>query len=119
MYEVKTKVNDASVRKFLDGVSDENKRKDSFVLLEMMRKATGKEPKMWGTSIVGFDSYHYRGKSSEGEWYRDFHLAFKLLHCMRWVTGNPIKNSLKNWENIRWVRDVCTSSAWRMWIETF
>src|SRR4030065_124441 len=68
MYEPKTKVNDASVEKFLEDVPDEKKRKDSFVLLERMRKATGKEPKMWGTSIVGFDSYHYKGKSSEGEW---------------------------------------------------
>ena len=67
MYEPKTKVNDASVEKFLEDVPDEKKRKDSFVPLEMMRKATGKEPKMWGTSIVGFDSYHYRGKASEGD----------------------------------------------------
>ena len=68
MYEPKTKVNDASVKKFLEEVPDEKKREDSFVLLEMMRKVTGKEPKMWGPSIVGFDSYHYRGKSSEGNW---------------------------------------------------
>ncbi len=59
MYEPKTKVTDASVETFLEEVPDEKKRKDSFILLEMMRKATGKEPKMWGTSIVGFDSYHY------------------------------------------------------------
>jgi hypothetical protein len=68
MYEPKTKVNDASVKKFLDDVPDEKQRKDSFILLAMMRKATGKEPKMWGPSIVGFDSYHYKGASTEGDW---------------------------------------------------
>jgi hypothetical protein len=68
MYEPKTKVNNASVKKFLNGVPDEKKRNDSFILLEMMRKATGKEPKMWGTNIVGFDLYHHKGKSTEGDW---------------------------------------------------
>ena len=68
MAELKTKVNDASVEEFLNGVADEVKRKDSFVLLEMMRKAAQVEPKMWGGSIVGFGSYHYVGKSSEGDW---------------------------------------------------
>jgi len=68
MYEPKTKVNDANVKKFLEEVPDEKKRKDSFVLLEMMRKVSGKEPKMWGPSIVGFDSYHYKGASTEGDW---------------------------------------------------
>jgi hypothetical protein len=67
--EVKTKVNDASVTEFLDDVADEQKRNDCLEILEMMRQVTREEPKMWGSSIVGFGSYHYKGKSGrEGDW---------------------------------------------------
>lgn len=70
MSELKTKVNDASVMDFLDRVADENKRKDSLVLLEMFSKITGQQPKMWGSSIIGFGQYHYKSERSkqEGEW---------------------------------------------------
>jgi hypothetical protein len=67
--EVKTKVNDASVTDFLNSVADEQKRNDSFEVLKLMKQVTREEPKMWGTSIVGFGSYHYKGKSGrEGDW---------------------------------------------------
>jgi hypothetical protein len=54
MAEIKTKPTSASVEDFINSVKEEQKRKDSFVLLEMMKKATGEEPKMWGGSIIGF-----------------------------------------------------------------
>jgi hypothetical protein len=60
MAELKTKQNDQSVEAFLNRVDDERKRADSFAILEMMKQITGLEPKMWGDSIVGFGSYHYR-----------------------------------------------------------
>ena len=67
--ELKTKVNDASVTTFLNSVTDEQKRDDSFELLKLMKQITKEEPKMWGASIVGFGSYHYKGKSGrEGDW---------------------------------------------------
>jgi len=70
MAELKTKVNKASVTKFLDSIADEVKRKDSYMIFEMMRKATNAEPKMWGSSIIGFGAYHYVGKSGrEGDWF--------------------------------------------------
>ncbi len=70
MAELKTKVNKGSVTKFLDGIADEAKRKDSQVLLKMFQKATKEEPRMWGDSIVGFGEYHYVGKSGrEGDWF--------------------------------------------------
>jgi hypothetical protein len=69
MAELKTKVNDASVEDFLNRVADERKRKDSFTILELMKQVTGAEPKMWGDSIVGFGSYHYKYASGqEGDW---------------------------------------------------
>jgi hypothetical protein len=69
MAELKTKLNDASVEAFLNSITDENKRQDSFTILQMMQEVTGAEPKMWGASIVGFGSYHYQYASGqEGDW---------------------------------------------------
>jgi hypothetical protein len=70
MSELKTKVNEASVAKFLDSIPDDGQRSDSRVLLDLLQKATKAQPKMWGDSIVGFGSYHYVGKSGrEGDWF--------------------------------------------------
>jgi len=68
--ELKTRKNDASVKEFIDAIADEGKRADCRALLRMMRKATGKRPRMWGTSIVGFGGYHYKYASGrEGDWF--------------------------------------------------
>lgn len=71
MAEIKTKKNDDSVMGFLESVKDEIKRKDGMALLAMMKKITKKEPKMWGSSIVGFGSFHYKSERSkqEGDWF--------------------------------------------------
>jgi len=70
MAELKTKLNNASVEKFLQSVSDEQKRKDCFTILDLMKKVTKADPKMWGTSIVGFGKYHYKSESGrEGDWF--------------------------------------------------
>jgi len=69
MAELKTKLNDASVEAFLNGIEDETKRKDSFTILEMMQEVTGAEPKMWGASIIGFGHSRYKYASGrEGDW---------------------------------------------------
>ena len=69
MAELKTKVNDASVEAFLNTITDESKRQDAFAILAMMQEITGAEPKMWGSSIVGFGSYRYQYASGrEGDW---------------------------------------------------
>jgi len=70
MATLKTQKNDASVENFLNSVSDEKKREDSFAILKLMQEVTGEEPAMWGTSIVGFGSYHYKYTSGrEGDWF--------------------------------------------------
>lgn len=70
MTELKTKVNDKRVEEFLNTVSDSKKRQDCQVILELMQEITRATPKMWGDSIVGFGSYHYRYKSGrEGDWF--------------------------------------------------
>jgi hypothetical protein len=68
MAEIKTTVNDASVEDFLNKVENDQKRKDSFEILEMMQQVTKQEPKMWGSAIIGFGSYHYKYESGrEGD----------------------------------------------------
>jgi hypothetical protein len=68
MYKLKTQVNDSSVTAFLDAVEPETKRDDAYAVLDIMRDATGHEPKMWGTAIVGFGQYHYKYDSGhEGD----------------------------------------------------
>jgi hypothetical protein len=70
MSELKTKENDVSVTAFIDAVPEENKRQDSYQLLDLFKRVTGEEPKMWGSSIVGFGKYHYQSERStqEGDW---------------------------------------------------
>ena len=67
--ELKTKLNDASVEKFIESIEDEVKRDDCYEVIKLMKQITRKEPKMWGTSIVGFGTYHYKYASGrEGDW---------------------------------------------------
>ena len=60
MTENKTKATDASVDAYLDAITDASRRKDCVELIALMQKTTGHAPKMWGPSIVGFGSYHYK-----------------------------------------------------------
>ena len=69
MAEAKTKKTNASVKDFLNKIEDEERRKDCFAVAKMMEEITGDKPKMWGPSIVGFGSYHYKYASGhEGDW---------------------------------------------------
>lgn len=67
---MKTIPTKASVAAFIRAVPDEARRKDCRALISMMREATGARPKLWGSSIVGFGSYHYRyATGREGDWF--------------------------------------------------
>lgn len=71
MAEIKTKQTGADVSGFIEAFADsEQKRKDSVELVRIMQEFTGCEPKMWGPSIIGFGSYHYKSDRSrqEGDW---------------------------------------------------
>jgi hypothetical protein len=72
MAEIKTKPTSASVEDFINSVKDEQKRKDSFVILEMMKKAIGEEPKMWGSSLIGFGKVRLKSPATgrEVDWLR-------------------------------------------------
>ena len=70
MSELKTKPTKQSVKEFINKVEDEQKRRDSFEILAMMEEITGEKAVMWGSSIIGFGSYHYKSERSkqEGDW---------------------------------------------------
>jgi hypothetical protein len=72
MAEIKTKQNSASVEDFINGIEDEQKRKDSFVIAEMMKQATKEDPKMWGSAIIGFGNINYKSPATgrEVDWMR-------------------------------------------------
>jgi hypothetical protein len=70
MAKLKTHRTNASVSAFLKGVADESRRKDCQTLVRIMKQAVGAEPRMWGTSIVGFGHYHYKYASGrENDWF--------------------------------------------------
>ena len=69
---IKTKQNDVNVKDFINNVADEQKRKDSLVLLKMMEKIMKEKPKMWGNSLIGFGKLIYKSPATgrEVEWFK-------------------------------------------------
>ena len=86
MPKSKSKKNDPEVEKFLAGIQEVEKRNDCLNILELMKELTGEPAVLWGKTKVGFGSFRYRGKTSEGDW---FHVGFSprkqdlvlYLHC--------------------------------------
>lgn len=70
--KVKTTENASSVEDFINAVKDEQKRKDGFLVLKLMKKISKEEPKMWGSSIIGFGKLVYKSPASgrEVEWFK-------------------------------------------------
>ena len=67
--EPKTKPTKASVKEFLNQIPDKERRDDCFAVAKLMEEITGDKPKMWGPSIVGFGTYHYKYASGhQGDW---------------------------------------------------
>lgn len=95
MAELKTKPNDQSVRAFLDAIPDERKRADAETVLKLMKQITKKQPKMWGPSIVGFGTYHYKYDSGrEGDMFRTGFSPRKQSLTIYIMTGFPRHDSL-------------------------
>jgi len=76
----------SDVDQFLDSITDEQGKADCLEVMKLMKALTKETPKMWGKAMVGFGTFHYRGKTSEGDW---FHVGFSprkqyltlYLHC--------------------------------------
>jgi len=70
MAELKTKPTGVNPIEYLKGIENPEQRKDSLAILKMMKRVTGKKPKMWGTALIGFGEYHYKYPSGrEGDWF--------------------------------------------------
>jgi len=70
LVELKTKPTSGSVEDFINSIADEQNRKDSIVLLEMMKKASGEDPVLWSSSVIGFGNKRYKspGTGREVDW---------------------------------------------------
>ena len=69
MAENKTKATNASVEAYLSAIEDDERRKDCETITTLMSSITKTQAKLWGPSIVGFDTYHYKYESGrEGDW---------------------------------------------------
>ena len=70
--EIKTKETASSVEDFINGLKDEQKRKDSFLLLKLMQKVSKEKPKIWGSSIIGFGKVRYKSPKTgrEVDWFK-------------------------------------------------
>ena len=92
MAELKTKQHDADVLEFINTFANTvQKREDSFELVKLMQEVTGQQPKMWGSSIIGFGSYHYKSDRSkqEGDWPLVAFSPRKAAISLYVFSGNP------------------------------
>jgi len=97
MAELKTRQHDGEVFEFIDKFADtEQKRTDSLELVKLMQKVTGYPPRMWGPSIIGFGSYHYKSERSkqEGDWFLVGFSPRKAAISLYVYTGNPKQQHL-------------------------
>jgi len=70
MGELKTHRTDSRVDVIIDGITDDARRQDCLDLLGLMKKATGVDPEVWSSGVVGFGTYHYKSSSGqEGDWF--------------------------------------------------
>ena len=97
MSELKTKKNNASVAAFLDGIENEKRRDDCRAVVKLMADVTGERPKMWGGSIIGFGSYHYKYASGrDGDWMATGVSPRKQNLTLYIMTGFPRHDALMN-----------------------
>ncbi len=67
---IKTHQTDDSVDAFIRAIADEARREDCLTLLALMQRATGEEPRVWSSGVIGFGTYHYKSSSGqEGDWF--------------------------------------------------
>lgn len=71
LVEIKTRQSSESVDDFVNSIKDEQKRNDSLTILNLMKKASGEEPKMWGASLIGFGNKRYKSPKTgrEVDWF--------------------------------------------------
>ncbi len=96
MYELKTKENDSSVIEFIERVESPKKREDAYKLLDIFTETTGYQAKMWGPSIIGFGSYHYKyATGHEGDAPLVGFSPRKAKISLYFATGDPKRDKLQ------------------------
>lgn len=103
MAEIKTKVNKASVQKFLSTIKDAEKRKDCIAISDMMERVSKAKPEMWGASIIGFGRRKYTyANGKESEWMtigfspRKQNIALYGLKAYKMTVGGLKENKGEN-----------------------
>ncbi|WP_345239211.1 DUF1801 domain-containing protein [Pontibacillus salipaludis] len=95
MYTLKTQPNDQSVLEFIERIESVKKREDAYRLLDLFTETTGCEAKMWGASIIGFGSYHYKYDSGhEGDAPVVGFSPRKAKHSLYLAQGEPNREEL-------------------------
>jgi len=97
MAELKTRQHEGDVFEFIDTFADtDQKCSDSLKLVKLMQKITGHPPKMWGHTMIGFGSYHYKSERStqEGDWPLVGFSPRKAAISLYVYTGNPEQKHL-------------------------
>jgi len=95
MYELKTKENDSDVVEFIETIENPKKREDAYQLLDIFTETTGFQAKMWGTSIIGFGSYHYKYQSGhEGDAPLVGFSPRKAKFSLYFAAGDPDRDKL-------------------------
>ncbi|QSS98662.1 DUF1801 domain-containing protein [Pontibacillus sp. ALD_SL1] len=95
MYKLKTQPNDRSVLEFIEQIESVKKREDAYRLLDLFTETTGCEAKMWGASIIGFGSYHYKYDSGhEGDAPVVGFSPRKAKHSLYLAQGEPNREAL-------------------------
>ncbi len=120
MAENKTVKTAESVDKFLSAVENKRRREDGLALLEMMKNVTGLEPEMWGPSIIGYGSYHYRYDSGrEGDMpLTDSHRGVGACRCTSCPGSTTTKSCSASWASTAQERRAYTLTSWLTWTWT-
>lgn len=104
MAEIKTKPGNEDVDAFIRNLKDEIKQQDCFTIVEMMQKASGEKPQIWGGTMIGFGNVRYKSPRTgrEVDWFKigfaprkaniSLHLVMKYRNMLHF---------LKNWANIK------------------
>ena len=116
MSDMKTKPTEASVDAFIDAIDDERKRDDARAVAAMMADITGAPAKMWGSSIVGFGTYHYRYASGrEGDFMEvGFAPRKRALTLYIMAVSRHTRSCSPSWASTPPANPAFTSSAWPM-----
>ena len=93
--KIKTEKTKSSVKDFLNTVKEEEKRGDGFAILEMMQKATGCEPKMWGSAIIGFGDITFKYENGrENGWFKIGFSPRKQAFALYGLLNAEVKNEM-------------------------